>query len=93
MKTSTKLLILVALLITASNLFATLRSVDPLILPQWHSSDPWNGRCPGTAGATVGDGHTFPTLDQRPDLGAGDHHRLHDTHRSVSQAEIARRVE
>jgi len=50
MKTSTKLLILVALLITASNLFATLRSVDPLILPQWHSSDPWNGRCPGTAG-------------------------------------------
>jgi hypothetical protein len=25
------------------------RSVDPLILPVWHQTDPWNGRCPGPA--------------------------------------------
>ncbi|MDD4309432.1 MAG: C10 family peptidase, partial [Candidatus Cloacimonetes bacterium] len=24
------------------------RSVDPLILPEWHQTNPWNGRCPGT---------------------------------------------
>jgi len=50
MKTSTKLLVTVALLFAASILFSQTRAVDPLILPQWHSSDPWNARCPGTPG-------------------------------------------
>jgi hypothetical protein len=48
MKAYPKLLFTFALLFAASILFsATYRSVDPLILPQWHSSDPWNARCPG----------------------------------------------
>jgi len=49
MKLTRVLILCLALAMLFAGLWADeIRSVDPLILPVWHQTSPWNGRCPGT---------------------------------------------
>ncbi|MDZ4181893.1 MAG: C10 family peptidase, partial [Candidatus Cloacimonadaceae bacterium] len=49
MKAAKVLVIFLFAMLCLGNVFANVtRTVDPLIMPQWHQTDPWNGRCPGT---------------------------------------------
>ena len=48
MKIAKLLIVSLMLLMGISSLLADLpRTVDALILPQWHQTNPWNARCPG----------------------------------------------
>jgi len=50
MKVAKLLIVSFMLLMGINSLLADAqRTVDALILPQWHQSNPWNARCPGTA--------------------------------------------
>ncbi|MDZ4120968.1 MAG: C10 family peptidase, partial [Candidatus Cloacimonadaceae bacterium] len=41
-------LILFAVMLWGAAYAESLRTVDPMIFPQWHQTNPWNGQCPGT---------------------------------------------